>query len=125
MQTLSNGYKLPEDGDKGVTFFPALEDNIQRLNDHTHNGVNSELLSATASEAVTQALLAASWAVQGDGMFRMTVTMPSDIGYDTHNIQHRLTAGGAIVNLSTAKVTATSYYLYSNDDTIDVTAVYT
>lgn len=125
MQTLSNGYQKPENGDKGSVFFPALASNIQKLNDHNHNGTNSELLTSASSAAVTQSLLAASWSLQGDGMYRITVTMPSDIGYDTHNIQFRLTAGGAIVHLSTEKVSATSFYVYSNDNSIDVTVFYT
>ena len=56
MLTLSHGYEKPETGDKGSVFFPALEDNIQKLNDHNHNGLNSELLTAAASAAVTQTI---------------------------------------------------------------------
>ena len=42
--TLSNGYIKPEDGDTGAVWFDALEDNIQRVNDHNHDGSNSEIV---------------------------------------------------------------------------------
>ena len=45
MITLSNGYQLPEDGDRGNVFWDGLEGNIQRLNDHKHDGADSEKLS--------------------------------------------------------------------------------
>ena len=41
MIVLSNGYKLPETGDFGDVWFPALEDNIQRINTHNHDGTDS------------------------------------------------------------------------------------
>lgn len=48
MITLSYGFEKPVNGDTGDVFFPALERDIQRLNDHTHDGVNSPFISAQA-----------------------------------------------------------------------------
>ena len=122
--TLSYGYVKPQTGDKGSVFFPALEANIQRENDHNHNGTNSALLTATSTLVVTQAILAASWASQGGGIYRQTVTMPSNINFDTHAIQFRKTSDGGLLYLHAVKVTANTYYLYVNDNSLNVTAVY-
>jgi hypothetical protein len=124
MQTLAYGYKLPEDGDKGSVFWDALEDDITQLNDHTHNGSNSALLTSTSVTATTQSISSASWAHQGGGTYRQTVTMPANIGYETHAIQFRNNADGRILYLSTEKVSGTSYYVYINDNTITVKAFY-
>lgn len=52
MITLSYGYEKPQNGDTGDVFFPALERDIQRLNDHTHDGVNSPFISAQAPSSM-------------------------------------------------------------------------
>lgn len=51
MDVLSYGYKKPQDGDTGDVFFPAIEDNIQRVNDHTHDGVNSAFIASQSPSA--------------------------------------------------------------------------
>ncbi len=123
--TLSYGYVKPQTGDKGSVFFPALEDNIDRLNDHNHNGTNSTRLSATSIDAVSQNISSASWASQGGGMYRQTVTMSAGVTFDTHAIQFRNSSTGEIMYLQAVKVTSTTYYVYINDNTIDLKAVYT
>jgi hypothetical protein len=127
--TLSYGFVKPQTGDKGSVFFPDLEDNIQQLNDHTHNGTNSAKLTAAAMTATTQAILSASWSLLGDGIYRQLVTVPASLTgnggtYDNHAVQFRNTANGRMLYLSTEKASSTTYYLYINDNSIDVTAVY-
>lgn len=125
MLTLSHGYEKPETGDKGSVFFPALEDNIQKLNDHNHNGLNSELLTAAASAAVTQTISSASWAHQGSGTYRQTVTMPAGIAFETHAITLRNNANGQQMFLGIEKVSSNSYYVFINDSSITLKAYYT
>lgn len=125
MLTLSYGFQKPESGNNGAAFFPALESNIQQLNDHTHNGSNSALLTASSSTAVSQSILAASWASLGSGKYSQTVTMPGVITFDTHNIQLRNTSTGEIMLLSVTKASANTYTVYINDNTIALTAIYT
>lgn len=124
MQTLSKGFKKPQTGDKGSVFFPALEDNIQQLNDHSHNGSNSQLLTASASTAVTQSISSASWSHQGGGTYRQTVTMPGVITFDTHAIELRNSATNRKLFLDVEKVTSNTYYVYVNDNTLNLTALY-
>ncbi len=73
MQTLTYGFQLPEDQDKGPIVFPALEQNIQQLNDHSHNGIDSATLDRLALDSIPQALSAASWSSVGGGIYRQTV----------------------------------------------------
>ena len=88
MITLSNGYKLPEDGDLGDVWFDALEDNIQRLNDHSHNGVDSEKLDTSSIEALSSTLSVGDFSIVGDE-YRASVTLPSLMQVDTSAIQFR------------------------------------
>ena len=45
--TLSKGYKLPSAGDDSTTWMSNIEDNIQRLNDHDHDGTDSALIDGS------------------------------------------------------------------------------
>ncbi len=123
MLTLSYGFFKPQTGDKGSVFFPDLESNFQQLNDHTHNGLNSSLLTAASSTAVTQAVSHLSWSATSGGTYKQTVTM-STVTYDAVNISFRDAATGRILHLTAIKLTSTTYDVYINDNTIDVTAVY-
>lgn len=123
MLTLSFGFKKPQTGDKGSVFFPALETNFQLLNDHTHNGSNSAKLTAASSTVVTQAISSASWASQGDGMYRQTITLPGTLKYDECQIGMKLSTGAQVFP-QVEKVSATTYYVYVNDNSLDLTAVY-
>ena len=79
MIILSNGYKLPEVGDFGDVWFPALEDNIQRTNDHNHNGTNSNKIPATSIQASVQQVLSGDFAADGDRL-STTVSLTGGAG---------------------------------------------
>ena len=124
MLTLSFGYKKPESGDRGSTLFTALEDNIQRLNDHTHNGIDSPPLPAQSIVGVIQTILSASWVAFGPtGHYRQLVTVASGFDFDTTQISFR-NPSGHIIYPTTERVSDTQFYVYTTDNTIDFTAVY-
>jgi hypothetical protein len=120
MQTLSNGYLKPSNTDTGDIFFPAMEFNIQRLNDHTHDGSNSSHLATTS-----QNILAASWAAApiGGGLYVQTVTIPTGFSYDSVEVWFRLSTG-EFVYPSIEKVDATHYKIYTNDNSLAYVAYY-
>lgn len=129
MLTLSYGYLKPETGDHGSIFFPALEDDIQQLNDHNHDGVNSVKLTAQSVTGVkdTTSIVAANWVLVGGGTYRMVVTTPPNITYDDYARSYVITNGpdtGAEVNPTVVKISATQYYVYCNDNTVDMTILY-
>jgi len=120
MQTLSYGFLKPQKSDTGDVFFPAMETNIQKMNDHTHDGTNSSLPGSTA-----QSILAVSWVAApiGGGLYRQAVTVPSGHSYDTSDIWFKLSTGEAVYP-STERITASSYYIYTNNNTLQYTARY-
>lgn len=124
MLTLSKGFKKPQTGDKGSVFFPALEANWQQVNDHTHNGTNSQLIAPTAITAVSQSLLAASWSLVSPGVYRILVTMPAGITWANNIWKYINTASNAELLLPTERNDTNKFYIYSNDNTINVDIIY-
>lgn len=125
MQTLSYGFLLPQSGDKGSSLWSALESNISRVNDHDHDGTNSAHLSASTIQSTQQAISAANWAAYGGptGHYRQLVTMAAGYEFDLKNVQFRTTAG-EYVYPTVAKVSPTTYYIYSIDPNLDLVANY-
>lgn len=120
MQTLSYGYKLPSNPDTGDQFYPAMEFNIQRLNDHSHNGTDSAPLGT-----VTQNVLDTDWVAApiGGGLYRQLVTIPDPFTYDVCAIFFKLSSG-EYVYPSIERVTNKTYYVYTNDNTLTYVAYY-
>ncbi len=122
MQTLSNGYKKPQTGDRGATVFPALEDNIQRLNDHTHNGVNSEKLTSDSYTSLSSTILPAAWSLVSPGVYRALVTMPGAMLFDSKAVTLR--TNDRTLYGDCQKVTANTFYVVVNDNSLTVKVVY-
>jgi hypothetical protein len=122
--TLTYGFKLPQDGDRGSTWFPDLAFDIQRLNDHSHDGQNSAPINSISIASTTQNILAASWVATSDGIYRQLITVPNGKLYDNSVIIFRNTATKSQMFLGVEKVSATTYYAYINDNTVNVTAYY-
>jgi hypothetical protein len=131
MLTLSHGFLKPQGGiDSSAVWFPALETNIQKLNDHTHNGTDAAQLSIT-----TQTISSGGWlttsatstgaggTITGGGVFYQTVTMPGGLSFDSTDIQFRLSTGEVWVP-TVVRLSTTQYNIFTNDNTLSVTALY-
>jgi len=125
MQTLSYGYLKPQTGDKGSVFFPALESNIQQLNDHTHNDANSAKLTAASSVVVAQNVSSAGWSSTSGGRYRQAVTLSGGLNYDDVVITIKDQTSKNVLLLGIEKIDATSFYVYTIDNTIALTINYT
>lgn len=123
MQTLTYGFKLPEDRDSGDTLFTALEDNITRVDGHSHNGVNSARLTPASLAATTQSVASGSWSATSQGNYRQAVTLPGSLNFDEIAIIMK-NSSGHIVNATIEKISTTQYYVYTNDNSTAFTAVY-
>ena len=123
MLTLSYGFKKPENGDLSATWFDELANNVQKLNDHTHNGVNSSKISATGVTALTQSIPNTGWGAFGD-IYSQSVTLPSAQLYDKYYVSFKTTSGEPVF-LSAVKTSSTAYTIYSNDNTLGLVAYYT
>ena len=123
MIVLSYGYKQPENGDKGSVWFPALNDNITRLNSHNHDGSNSAQLSSTSILKGSVSILAINWTSNGTGSFKQDVTVPSGYNMDDYNIEFRL-SGSHIIYPTVERLTATTFRVYTLDNTLAYEAVF-
>lgn len=123
MITLSYGFLKPQTGDKGSTWFPAMETNIQKLNDHTHNGTDSAAIPRTSLSAVVQTVSSAGWVSTGGGNFSMSVTVPLGINLDKQT-PIIFDSTGKLLGLSLQKTTTTSFDLQTNDSTLNLSIYY-
>lgn len=131
-QTLSNGYKKPQTGDRGNSFFKDLEDNIQRTNDHTHNGIDSEKIPSQNILKQTQTISSANWGGSSrpnTSEFVQNITLPSGLTFDLTTMEFRdATIGsstlGGVIHPFIQKINDTSYIIGLNDDTLDVLVIY-
>jgi len=123
MINLSYGYFLPETNDKGPIVFPALESNIQQLNDHTHDGVTSAPLPSSSVTPLGISLAAGSWVADVNGLYKQTVTLPGALSYDTTVFTVKL-ENGSLVYPSIDKVSTTQYDIFTNDPTTGFEVLY-
>lgn len=124
MITLTYGYQKPEAGDIGDTIFDAFENNIDLMNAHNHDGITGAKISSANLEKLEQAILSASWVSQGNGIYRQLVNIVGGRDYEDLIIDFRNTDSGDPVFLEPEKVTDTSFYVYTNDNTLNITILY-
>ena len=121
--TLSKGYKLPQNGERG--WWQTLIDNWTRLNSHDHDGTDSEKISSANLSFTTQDLSASNWSSVGGGTYRQTVSLPAGMSFPAAVVNFYTDSGtGHQVFPKVVKIDSSSYYVYVNDNTVDLKAVY-
>jgi hypothetical protein len=120
MQTLSTGVFKPANGDTGDLFFPAMASNCDWMNNHTHNGTNSQPLAS-----LTQTVLAANWTLApiGGGVYMQTLTVPAGFSYDQCQIWFKLSSN-QYVYPSIERASATTFNVFINDNSLSLIANY-
>jgi hypothetical protein len=121
--TLSYGYIQPQNGDKGSVWYPALNSNIQQLNDHTHDGVTSAQIAANSINPGTVSIPSAAWVLDVAGRYRQDITVPSGFNMSDFSITFYLSTG-EIIQPSITKLSATSFRVFGPDNTLTYTAVF-
>lgn len=121
---LSYGFIQPANGDRGSTWFPALNTNITKMNDHTHDGSNSAQLNAGSIVGGSVSILAAAWTADGTGRYKQTVTCPAGFTIDSYAVKFSITSTGHIIYPSVEKVSSTTFIVYTLDNTLGYTAVF-
>lgn len=136
MLTLSYGYQKPQTGDLGSIWFPALENDIQKLNDHVHDGVGSALLTPASISKPSSTIIAANWVLGTGGNYHYVVTVPvaisaalapaNDILY--YDVIAKINTAGAtfgdIVHPGIERETSTTFTVFVNDNTLDLILYY-
>lgn len=120
MQTLSCGYKKPEPSDTGDVFYPAMSDNMDLVNNHTHNGSDSAPLTGTLGT-----LDSGAWVAVGarPGIYSQVLTITPvfsaysstfwffDSNVNSVNLEYVVTSTGSItVYTNDSSETYTAYY---------------
>jgi hypothetical protein len=120
MNTLSYGFLQPEPPDTGDIFFPGLTANWAQVNNHNHDGSTSAPLATQ-----TQSILSANWlsAAIGGGLYYQTLTVPTGLSFDVCQVWFKLSSG-QYVNLSIERVSSTTFNIFINDNTLNLTAYY-
>lgn len=121
--TLSYGFIQPENGDKGSTWFPALNDNISQLNDHVHDGVTSALIPSTSIINGAVAILPAAWVLDVTGRYKQDVTVPAGYNMSDFSITFYLSTGEILVP-SITKLSSTTFRIFTCDNTLSFVAVF-
>lgn len=121
--TFTTGMKLilPDTGDKGSVWFPALETNITKINSHSHDGVNAAQIVSTDVLAVKQAI-SASWSDPVNGVYSQELTLPNDANYADVFIMIKSGSGNQLYLDVKPGSTGKKYKVYSNDNTLTATA---
>lgn len=110
---LSYGYKKPSTPTPATLWLPAMEENVQLMNDHNHDGVTGARIGDTVQDA-----LAAGWSAVGSGTYRQLITCPTGFTYATARIEVRRSTG-EMVYPTIEQVSANTFYLYTNDNTLE------
>jgi hypothetical protein len=126
---LSYGYKKPRAGEPGRIFFVTLEENWSRISEHNHDGSSSAKISSASIKGEQNTVSASNWqVVDGQkGTFRQLVQVPTGMEYAKVAITfYKNAADFSQLMLSTERVpgSTTQYYVYSNDNTLNLVAVY-
>lgn len=82
------------------------------------------MLTAASITAITQSIASGSWVATSQGNYRQLVTLPGTLDYDNINITIK-NSSGHIVFAEIEKVSDTTFYVYTNDNSTAFTAVYT
>lgn len=114
MIILSNGYKLPETGDFGDVWFPALEDNIQRVNDHNHDGNNSEKIPSTSMEATVQSVLSGDFGASGDEFVALITLAGGLVDVDKKHVIFRDTVTKEPITMRYEKFSASQINIFTS-----------
>lgn len=126
--TLSKGYKLPDTGDRGSTFFPNLEDNITLSNSHKHDGTDGERINVKDLVVQSQTIAAGSWGSDlGGSTYTQSITMPTGLVFDDCMIKFKVSGGakdGRQIFPTVRKTGASAYTVTVNDNTIAILATY-
>lgn len=126
MQTLSHGVKKPESGDVGAPVFSALNSNADILNDHTHNGTDSNKISSENISKPFVNLPVGSWVANAKG-FSQTVTCPGTVTLDVVSLRFRIRTGPLANSFVQPTVVANSlsqFVVTVNDNSLDLECMF-
>lgn len=138
MNVTTYGYENPSTGDlsKGINgWMAAYNFNVLRFDGHSHNGLDSVLLNFGVIASQTVIAPSGSWVSSTGGTGRpasgymQAITVPAAVtDINNVNVKFLINTSGVTqyqpLNLFYARLTATTFQLYSNSNSIDVLCVF-
>lgn len=115
--------KKPESGDTGSTLFEALEDDIEILDGHNHDGETSEKLTSQSITAKTGTITTDSWETYNN-IYKKTVSMPAGMKYSEYVVIFKDGQGNQIHCGVDAAASDEQYVVYHINNTTELTAYY-
>ena len=118
--------KIPETGDRGSVFCPAISENFETLDEHNHDGVNSPLISSKTIEKSTTNLLIAGWTLNAQGEYEQEITLATGYAFDTVLIKCIIASGpylGYEINPTIIKTGTNKFKVGVLDNTFDLKVV--
>lgn len=124
--TTAYGYKIHAEGDPALTWMADDEANWSRMSAHDHDGVDSALLTPNAITKYSTTVSGSSWGSDlGGGLYKQTITVPSGITeINSFDVMVYITSTGERIHPRVIRATATTYEIYSNDNTLACTVKY-
>ena len=121
---LTHGTEIPNAGASGNQFCPKLERNWTRYDahDHTSGDKGSQLDPSKCFSKTSVTLLAASWVLDANDIYKQDVALPSGVSFDGLHII--TTIDGDPYNLRIDKIDANNYRIFCNDNLKDVVVYY-
>jgi hypothetical protein len=129
MITLSNGVKKPEDGEKGQPVFSALNGNFDILNDHTHDGSDSEQIPSSNLSKGSVNLSSGDWgSLLSDGSgYKQTVTLPGSYTLANCTLRFRVRTGSKLnkyIHPTMLPLSLTQFEVVVNDSSLDLEVLF-
>jgi hypothetical protein len=109
-----NFLKIPQVNDKGSVFCPAISDNFVNLDNHSHDGLNSQKISSTALGKLEITLAPNDWALDGAD-FKQTVSLPNGYDFEKLQITFIIASGadqGSVIHPTVMKNSSSSFDVY-------------
>jgi hypothetical protein len=131
MRLTTNGYKVPESGDRGGGangFFQALEYDIERVSSHNHDGNNSEFITTKAIRRQSATIASNAWTEVAPSTYKQTIDLPAGMTMQNSALQFQIPVNGSnygsIIYPSVEVVSETRFNVYVNDPTLNLTVYY-
>lgn len=124
-QTLSFGFIIPENGDPARVWQPAIVSSLTQLNSHNHDGVNSAQINPASITKLQTSIVSGAWVNDGNGNYSQVVNLPPAITeVNNYFIKIHNADNGDFLFLSIERVTAGSFRVRVNDNTLNLVATY-
>lgn len=127
-EDFTNGpIQIPEDTDVGNEVFDVLEQFMERLATHSHAGADSQKISLNIEKDITVFTVGVdlSWNNEGNDVYKAQLTVPVAGTFDGNIRRFYFNDGTTWREFfpDVEKIDNSNYYIYSNDNTINVRVV--